>query len=137
MADKRKSILVDSLDYCYECGKPHPHKHEVFFGKNRDDSIKYNMILPLCYEHHEGIEDRICAGIQTLPIRNLHRMYLSIHTAQERILSVSLENPTYRVETPANAKETDLLTFLLHITNLLLIESKALPPAGISGRGKE
>lgn len=83
------------------------------------------------------IEDRICAGIQTLPIRNLHRMYLSIHTAQERILSVSLENPTYRVETPANAKEIDLLTFLLHITNLLLIESKALPPAGISGRGKE
>lgn len=54
MADKRKSILVDSLDYCYECGKPHPHKHEVFFGKNRDDSIKYNMILPLCYEQHEG-----------------------------------------------------------------------------------
>lgn len=84
------------------------------------------------------IEDRICAGIQTLPIRDWHRMYLSIHTAQERILSVSLENPTYRVETPAEiAKETDLLTFLLHITNLLLIESKALPPAGISGRGKE
>nr|DAN40940.1 MAG TPA: hypothetical protein [Caudoviricetes sp.] len=48
-----------------------------------------------------------------------------------------MENPTYRVETPANAKETDLLTFLLHITNLLLIESKALPPAGISGSGKE
>lgn len=83
------------------------------------------------------IGDRICAGIQTLPIRDWRRMYLSIHTAQERILSVSLENPTYRVETPANAKETDLLTFLLHITNLLLIESKALPPAGISGRGKE
>ena len=54
MADKRKSILVDSLDYCYVCGKMHPHKHEVFFGINRNNSIQYGMILPLCYEHHEG-----------------------------------------------------------------------------------
>lgn len=55
MADKRKSILVDSLDYCYVCGRPHPHKHEVFFGnKDKKWSIKYGLILPLCYEHHEG-----------------------------------------------------------------------------------
>lgn len=56
MADKRFSILVDDLDYCIECGRPHPHKHEVFFGKNRKHSIKYGMVLPLCYEHHEGNE---------------------------------------------------------------------------------
>lgn len=55
MADKRKSILVNSLDHCIVCGRCHPHKHEVFFGRNRQLSIKYNMILPLCYEHHEGI----------------------------------------------------------------------------------
>lgn len=54
MADKRKSVLVDSLNYCYVCGRPHPHKHEIFFGSNRNNSIKYGMILPLCYEHHEG-----------------------------------------------------------------------------------
>lgn len=55
MADKRKSIIVDSLDYCYVCGRPHPHKHEVFFGqKDHNKSIKYGMILPLCYEHHQG-----------------------------------------------------------------------------------
>ena len=55
MADKRYSILVDSLEYCFVCGKPYPHKHEVFFGeKQRKHSIKYGMVLPLCYEHHEG-----------------------------------------------------------------------------------
>lgn len=38
-----------------ECGRPHPHKHEVFFGSGkRELSIRYRMILPLCYEHHEG-----------------------------------------------------------------------------------
>lgn len=55
MADKRFSVLVDSLDYCLECGKPHPHKHEVFFGTSkREKSIKYGYVIPLCYEHHEG-----------------------------------------------------------------------------------
>lgn len=57
MADKRFSILVDDLDYCIVCGRPHPHKHEVFFGeKQRSQSIEYGMVLPLCYEHHEGNE---------------------------------------------------------------------------------
>ena len=55
MADKRFSIIVDDLDYCMVCGRPHPHKHEVFFGeKQRKHSIKYGMVLPLCYIDHEG-----------------------------------------------------------------------------------
>ena len=58
MADKRFSILVDDLDYCIVCGKPHPHKHEVFFGSKRKLSIKYGMVLPLCYLHHEGDESQ-------------------------------------------------------------------------------
>lgn len=55
MADKRFSVLVDSLEYCLVCGRPHPHKHEIFFGqRNRKLSIKYGFVIPLCYEHHEG-----------------------------------------------------------------------------------
>ena len=57
MSDNRFSVLVDSLDYCIVCGKPHPNKHEVFFGnKARNMSIKYGYVLPLCYEHHKGSE---------------------------------------------------------------------------------
>lgn len=53
MSDKRFSVLVHSLDYCMVCGRPHPHKHEIFFGtKARDMSIKYGYVLPLCNEHH-------------------------------------------------------------------------------------
>lgn len=54
MAKKRESILVDDLKHCIVCGRPHPHIHEVFFGKNRQRSIRDKMVLPLCYEHHEG-----------------------------------------------------------------------------------
>jgi len=55
MADKRFSIIVHDLDYCIVCGRPHPHKHEVFFGeKQRKHSIEHGLVLPLCYIHHEG-----------------------------------------------------------------------------------
>lgn len=54
MAKKRESILVYDLEHCLICGRTHPHLHEVFFGRNRQISIRYKMILPLCCEHHEG-----------------------------------------------------------------------------------
>ena len=54
---KRFSVIVDNLDYCMVCGRPNPHKHEVFFGqKQRQHSIKFGMVIPLCYEHHQGNE---------------------------------------------------------------------------------
>lgn len=46
----RKSVFTDDLDYCYLCGKKKNDLHEVFGGRNRINSIKYNFILPLCRE---------------------------------------------------------------------------------------
>lgn len=49
-----ESILVESMDYCIVCGRPHPHKHHVFGASNRKWSEKYGLTVPLCYEHHNG-----------------------------------------------------------------------------------
>ena len=51
---KRFSILTDDLSRCYVCGLPKHHLHEIYFGKNRTNSMKYGCVVPLCYEHHEG-----------------------------------------------------------------------------------
>ena len=51
---KRFSILTKDLTRCYICGLPKHHLHEVFFGKNRKNSMIYGCVVPLCYEHHEG-----------------------------------------------------------------------------------
>ena len=51
---KRFSILTNDLTRCYVCGKPKQHLHEVYFGKNRKNSMIYGCVVPLCYEHHEG-----------------------------------------------------------------------------------
>jgi len=65
---KRYSIL-SQLDYCIKCNKPNPNKHEVMFGtKNRQKSIKWGLIIPLCPYHHnmsnEGIHYNIKFDIE-------------------------------------------------------------------------
>lgn len=50
----RKSVFTDDLEHCYLCGKKKNDLHEVFGGRNRINSIKYNCILPLCRECHSS-----------------------------------------------------------------------------------
>jgi len=46
-------------DWCVICGKPYAELHEVFGGKNRQASIKYNMQIRLCGYHHRYGEHAI------------------------------------------------------------------------------
>jgi len=57
---KRFSILTDDLTTCIECGrKGLINKHEIFFGRNRQNSIKYGLVIPLCQaEHHNQYQSR-------------------------------------------------------------------------------
>ena len=51
----RYSILTDDLDRCIECGRTNVELHEIYYGKNRNNSIKHGMVIPLCKElHHRG-----------------------------------------------------------------------------------
>ena len=49
-----KSVFTENLEYCCLCGKKKNDLHEVFGGRNRINSIKYNFILPLCRECHSS-----------------------------------------------------------------------------------
>ena len=46
----RFSILTDDLTKCIECGRTNCNiqLHEVFYGRNRQASIKYGCVVPLC-----------------------------------------------------------------------------------------
>ena len=50
----RYSVFTDDLEHCYLCGKKKEDLHEVYRGRNRINSIKYNFILPLCRECHSS-----------------------------------------------------------------------------------
>lgn len=52
LENKRTSILTDNLDHCIVCGAKKDNIHEVFFGKNRRNSMLYGFCIPLCFKCH-------------------------------------------------------------------------------------
>ena len=48
----RKSVFTNDLEHCYLCGKKKEELHEIFAGRNRLNSMKYDLVLPLCHECH-------------------------------------------------------------------------------------
>ena len=59
MEKNRKSILTDNLNYCIICGAEKDHLHEIFFGRNRLNSIKYDLVIPLCFKCHKKMHKNI------------------------------------------------------------------------------
>lgn len=52
----RYSILTDNLTVCIECGKRKESLHEIFRGRNRQNSIKWGLVIPLCLKCHASLE---------------------------------------------------------------------------------
>lgn len=55
----RYSILINDLSRCYLCGKPKNHLHEIYFGKNRINSMKYGCVVPLCASCHTKVHSNV------------------------------------------------------------------------------
>ena len=51
----RFSLFTDDLDHCIICGKRKDNIHEVIYGKNRINSMKFGLTIPLCNYHHQKI----------------------------------------------------------------------------------
>lgn len=48
----RKSVFTTDLEHCYLCKRKKEELHEIFAGRNRLNSMKYDLVLPLCHECH-------------------------------------------------------------------------------------
>lgn len=48
----RFSVFTDDLEHCIICGNKKDHLHEIFFGANRQKSMQYGFVLPLCHKCH-------------------------------------------------------------------------------------
>ena len=58
---ERYSIITDNLNQCIICGRTNINLHEVFGGRNRQNSKDYGLVIPLCQElHHNQYK---CLGI--------------------------------------------------------------------------
>lgn len=55
----RFSILTNDLDHCIICGLKKDNLHEIYQGRNRSNSMRYGLVLPLCLYHHKLIHSDI------------------------------------------------------------------------------
>ena len=56
MEQERELLFTDDLEHCIICGRSPINKHEIFGGRNRLNSIKYKLVIPLCTcEHHNQV----------------------------------------------------------------------------------
>ena len=54
----RYSVFFDSLSMCCNCGSmTNATKHEIFEGRNRQNSMKYGFVLPLCIRCHRQLQE--------------------------------------------------------------------------------
>lgn len=54
LEDSRFSIITDNLKVCYICRKrPKMDLNEVFGGSNRQMSMKYGLVIPVCRKCHD------------------------------------------------------------------------------------
>lgn len=49
---RNKSIIQKDMSKCFICGRPKNAIHEIFYGVNRQKSIRYGCYVSLCNEHH-------------------------------------------------------------------------------------
>ena len=48
----RKSLFTEDLKTCILCKRPAVNLHEIYEGRNRQNSMKYDEVLPVCYRCH-------------------------------------------------------------------------------------
>lgn len=53
------SLFTNNLNICYLCGCKRDHLHEVFYGRNRSNSIKYCLFIPVCNKCHKKAHNDI------------------------------------------------------------------------------
>lgn len=73
----RYSIITDNLDTCYLCGKPKDHLHEVFFGNNRINSMRYGCVIPLCATCHTKIHKDIQIDLEMK--KRLEKAFIEVY----------------------------------------------------------
>lgn len=57
----RKSLFTDDLKHCIVSDCHSDYKvtlHEIYPGRNRQNSMRYNLCIPLCLLHHHNIKNR-------------------------------------------------------------------------------
>lgn len=77
----RYSIITDNLEECFICHRPKDHLHEVFYGNNRINSMKYGCVIPICSYCHSKVHNNIQLDLKLKKM--LKRAFLEYYKCDE------------------------------------------------------
>lgn len=82
---KRYSIIQKDMSRCFICGRPNTHIHEVFFGKNRQNSIEYGCCVGLCPFHHNASSEGVHynSTLDKILKEMFQREFIKLHSEEE------------------------------------------------------
>jgi hypothetical protein len=86
----RYSILTDNMDQCYLCGKRKQHLHEIFFGRNRQLSMKYGCVVPLCFSCHEKVHNNYSVDLKLK--QECQKRYMDYYEVDEEAFIKTFRN---------------------------------------------
>lgn len=85
----RISIFTDDLSHCILCNQPDVDINEIFPGRNRQNSMKYGLCIPLCRKHHN--QYHLQRSMQLQWMRLAQNEFEKTHTRDEWI-NIFLKN---------------------------------------------
>lgn len=97
--------ILNNLETCYFCGRPREAIHEVYFGRNRQTSIKYGFCVGLCSEHH-NMSNRSVHHDRKMDMilkKRYQREYEKTHTREEFIKLIGRNYLNENRDTDKNA----------------------------------
>lgn len=53
----RFSLFTNNMNKCYFCSNKKDHMHEIFCGRNRQNSMRYGLCLPICELCHNKYQN--------------------------------------------------------------------------------
>ena len=60
----RFSIITNNLEKCYFCPNEKMELHEAFRGRNRQKSMKWGLVVPICEKCHKKItKDKVFSKV--------------------------------------------------------------------------
>lgn len=77
----RFSIITENLDRCVECSNKASDINEIFMGRNRLNSMKYGLCIPLCRRCHTKYHNDRELQLKWFKIGLEH--FLKEHTLEE------------------------------------------------------
>lgn len=90
---ERYSIIYPNLSKCCICGSYNAiNKHECIYGKNRSNSIKYGLVVPLCQDHHTGDDGVHHNKDLDIYFHKLAQMYFEKNHTREEFINIFKEN---------------------------------------------